>query len=131
MRTLQTYNGDDKIVYKELSYKLGGLFFKTHDILGRFAREKQYGDLFERLLQEKDFQYEREKVLSRTGEDIHKADFVIAGCVVVEFKVKPYVTREDYYQVRRYLEFSNLKLGIIVNFRQRYLKPKRVLNSKV
>jgi len=30
----------------------------------------------------------------------------------------------------RYLEAANLELGIIYNFRNTYLKPKRILNSK-
>ena len=32
--------------------------------------------------------------------------------------------------MQRYLTTYKKKLGIIVNFRQKYLKPKRVLNSK-
>lgn len=51
--------------------------------------------------------------------------------MVVEFKVKTFSTQTDYYQVKRYLEILGFKLGLLVNFRQKYLKPKRILNSKV
>lgn len=106
-----------QILHKELSYKLGGLFYKTHDTLGRFAREKQYADLFERLLQEAGISYEREKIISKTGDDLNRADFIIENSIVIEFKVKPFITREDYYQIKRYLEREDLLLGIIPNFR--------------
>ena len=39
-----------------------------------------------------------------------------------------FITKEDYYQMKRYLVSCNKDLGIIVNFREYYLKPKRVLN---
>ncbi len=118
------------IIYKELSYELCGILYKTHDILGRYALEKQYGDLIEKFLIEKNIAYEREKLISKTGDDINRADFIIENKIILELKVRPIITREDYYQVKRYLEFSDLFLGILVNFRHHYLKPKRIINSK-
>ena len=50
---------------------------------------------------------------------------------LIDFKCKPFITREDYYQMRRYLETIRRELGLIVNFRNKYLKPKRVLNTKI
>ena len=38
--------------------------------------------------------------------------------------------KEDYFQMRRYLASSGYRLGIIINFRQKILSPKRVLNTK-
>jgi GxxExxY protein len=82
-------------------------------------------------LSEKQIPYEREKLLSATGIDKNKADFLINNKIILEVKAMPYPTRKDYYQVRRYLRLRGLKLGIIVNFRQRYLRPKRILNPEV
>lgn len=36
-----------EIIQKELSYKIVGLLFKTDDELGRYASERQYGDLLD------------------------------------------------------------------------------------
>ena len=58
-------------------------------------------------------------------------DFLIEDKILLELKAKRIISKEDYYQVRRYLESLNLKLGLLVNFRDRYLKPKRILNSNV
>ena len=119
-----------EIIYKELSYKIVGILFKVHDELGRFAKEKYYADLFESLLKENKINYEREKRISKTGLDISKADFIIDAKIIVELKAKPVISKDDYYQVKRYLEFTNLRLGLLVNFSHKYLSPKRIINSK-
>ena len=125
----------EKLIYPELSYKINGVLFSVHNSLGRFCNEKQYGDAVEKLLVENNIKYEREKELPKSfeGEQDRRniADFLIESKILLELKVKRIISREDYYQVRRYLKSLNLKLGILVNFRDKYLKPRRVLNSNV
>ncbi len=121
-----------ELFHKELSFEINGLLFKTHNELGRFCRERQYGDFFEGLLKEKSFTYEREKEIPISGINslyTNKVDFLIEGKVLIDFKAKPLVTKEDYYQMNRYLNASGLKLGLIVNFRNTYLKPIRVVRA--
>jgi len=117
----------EKILYKELSYKITGLLFKTHKELGRFKNEKQYGDFFEELLKKESMSYEREYRIDNRCI----CDFIIDGKIILEFKAKNFITKEDYYQTQRYLNALNLELGVIVNFRQYRLSPKRVLNSSL
>jgi len=50
--------------------------------------------------------------------------------MVIEVKVKRLLTKGDYYQLQRYLASGNFRLGILVNFRQHYLKPKRIINAE-
>jgi GxxExxY protein len=123
------------LIYSDLSFKIVGILFKVHNQLGRYCNEKQYSDLIEKCLNDSKIKFEREKVLpeSFTGEkpSRNKVDFLIENKIVLEIKSKRVVIKEDYYQVRRYLEALNLKLGIIANFRNLYLRPKRVLNSKI
>ncbi|MFZ5364718.1 MAG: GxxExxY protein [Patescibacteria group bacterium] len=57
-------------------------------------------------------------------------DFIVGGKILLEFKTKDFIDKEDYYQAQRHLATLNLELGIIVNFRQKRLVPKRVLNSE-
>lgn len=123
----------DKVVYPELSYALGGIFFKVSNELGCFCKESQYCTAIEKLLQEKGIKYKREfnikseKELIKDNSD--RADFIIEDKIVVEVKAKRVIGREEYNQVKRYLNSLNFKLGILVNFHQRYLTPKRILNS--
>lgn len=120
----------NKIIYAELSYQLTGLCFQVHKNLGRFCREKQYSDALEQLLSENKIKHIRESELE-TGPKGNNPDFVIEDKIIVDLKAKNFVTKEDYIQMQRYLKGSNLKLGLIVNFRSTYLKPQRVINSDV
>ena len=133
MRMVRTHTNDtneDKILYRELSYRLNGLLFDVHNAIGRFGREKQYADAFSQLLQGQRISFEREKELplplvenSRTNV----ADFIIDGKILLEFKAKPLITKADYYQTQRYLQATGIKLGLLINFRNRYLKPIRII----
>ena len=126
---------NQKLILPELSYNISGILFAVQNNLGRFCNEKQYGDAIEKMLIENKIVYEREKELPKLfeGEQDRRniADFLIENKILLELKAKRIAGREDYYQVRRYLNSLNLKLGILVNFRDRYLKPRRILNSNV
>ena len=83
------------------------------------------------MLQDAELSYEREKELSTSFDGEHPkrniCDFVVENKIIIEVKVKRVILKEDYFQIQRYLTSSNLKLGIIVNFRQKFITPKRVL----
>lgn len=125
--------GLEKVVYPELSYSLGGIFFKVSNELGCFCKENQYCDAIEKLLKEKGINYKREFNVKSNKELIkdnsNRIDFIVEDKIVVEVKAKRIVGREEYNQVKRYLTSLDFKLGILVNFHQRYLTPKRILNS--
>jgi len=124
-----------RVFFKELSYKICGLCFKVHNKLGRFRNEQQYTDALERLLKENDIKYEREFVLpvSFEGEKARRnqVDFLIENSVLLDLKAKTIITKDDYFQMQRYLASTNKLLGIIVNFRQKFLVPKRVINNNL
>jgi len=98
-----------------------------------YYHEKQYADRVEFYLKKFQIRYEREKVLPKSFENEmnsrNKVDSLIENKIILEIKAKRVLEREDYYQVKRYLIALNKKLGIVVNFRDKYLRPKRILNS--
>ncbi|MDP3800204.1 MAG: GxxExxY protein [bacterium] len=116
-------NEDTKIIYKELSYKINGILFKVHNELERFCREKQYSDAIESLLKDAKINYIREKETSLKNIP----DFVIDNKIILEIKATPFVLREHFTQTQRYLQDHKIKLGILVNFRSKYLKPIRII----
>lgn len=122
-----------KPVYYELSYRISGILFTVHNERGRFCNEKQYGDAIEHHLKLQGIPYEREKVLLESFSGEHagrqKVDFLIDNKIILEIKAKRITERIDYYQVKRYLVALDKKLGILVNFREKFLTPKRILNS--
>lgn len=117
-------NTDTKLIYPELSYLLTGICFDVQNELGRFSREKQYGDMLEAKFQDKHIVYLREYRVAELG---NIADFIVDDKILIELKAKRFILKEDYYQVQRYLKSLNLKLGLIINFRDRFLKPKRII----
>jgi|SRR3990167_1327490 len=119
-----------KLIHPELSYKLTGLFFEVHNNVGRFGREKQYCDFLESILRRESIKYEREKnipIVNISNEHTNRADFIIDEKILIEMKAKPMILKEDYVQIQRYLQASGYKLGLLVNFRNRYLKPIRII----
>ena len=122
-----------KLVFPELSYKISGLLFKVHNDLGRFCKERLYGNALEKLLVEGKIPFEREKKLDIKTDGFfvtkNYAEFVIDNKIIVELKSKRMIERGDYIQTLRYLQLFNLPLALVVNFGQKFLKPKRILNS--
>lgn len=112
------------LIYPELSYLLTGLCFKVHNEMGCYAREKQYGDLLAKFLEHESIDFQREQSIGESGNVL---DFVVSQSVILELKAKRIVTKEDYYQTQRYLQESGMLLALIVNFRDKYLKPKRIV----
>lgn len=56
MYTNDTDNTDTKkheLLYEDLTFVINGVLFATHNELGPYAREKQYGDVAQRLFKEK------------------------------------------------------------------------------
>ena len=121
---------NNKIVEKELSYKLVGIFYKAQEEIGRFCRERQYADLIEKKLKEEKIIFKREWPIEVADRKSNFTDFIIEGKILVDLKAKPFIEKSDYFQMKRYLEIANLELGVIVNFQDKYLKPKRVLGKK-
>lgn len=87
-------------------------------------QKKQFADLLETKIIGKGWNYRREERIAESGNII---DFIIQDKVIIEVKSKPFLLKTDYYQLQRYLHSTQIKLGILVNFREQHLNPKRVL----
>ena len=112
------------LLFEDLTYEIRGILFEVHRELGRFAKEKQYGDLLEKKFVERKIKYKRELIIANSGNIV---DFLVEDCLLLEIKAKPFLLKTDYYQMQRYLQSTQIKLGLLVNFRPVYLNPQRVL----
>lgn len=91
---------------------------------GTFAKEKQFCDRLELKFKENDVGYKREVIVFGTG---NRVDFIVEDKILSEIKAMPFIGKEEYYQTQRYLKVLELKLGLLINFQRKYLKPQRVI----
>jgi len=117
----------DTVLFADECFQIFGICFYVQNKLGRFAREKQYADLLENRLKELGLKYEREFVVANSGNRI---DYLLFDRILLEIKAKPFLTREDYAQVQRYLQILELDLGLLINFQSRSAQPYRILRQK-
>lgn len=115
-----------ELLYPDLSYKITGMLFAVHNKLGRFCSERQFCDALEERLREDNINYIREKNINN-DMDGDRVDFCVDNKIIIECKAKKFVTKEDYISLQRYLQNSGKRLGIIVNFRNTYLRPRRII----
>lgn len=124
-----------EIIYKELSYKLYGIFYELQNRLGRDLIEKQYAEAIEQLFKKYAIKYKREVEIPIKFEGLeiqgNRLDFFVENLIPIDIKAKKCITREDYRQMKRYLIAVDRKLGLMINFREYPLKIKRIINSKV
>lgn len=94
---------EEKIIYKELSYRVCGLCFEVHSQLGRYRNEKQYADALENILKVNQLNYKREFAIpiSFNGELERRniVDFLIEDVLMLDAKAKTILTKEDYFQM--------------------------------
>jgi GxxExxY protein len=123
---MTTNTGENgKLIYPELSYQITGILFTVHNELGKYCKELQYSKAVAQKLDNAKVPYKRECAIGNSGNVV---DFVIDDKIILELKAKNFLSKDDYFQTRRYLVATGLRLGLLVNFRDKYLHPKRILN---
>lgn len=122
------------LVYPELSYKLMGVFFEVQNKLGNKFLEINLGNAIEAIPIRDKVKYEREQPITLNFEGGKLGDFfldfVVEDKIILELKRVYTITPNHIKQALRYLDGSNLKLCIIVNFTYKKIQYKRVINPK-
>jgi GxxExxY protein len=128
-------SASNKLIYPELSYKIIGVLFKAHTELGNRYQEKYYERAVGLALDHHGLKYKKQLpvILTFGGEPIGKyfLDFLIENKIVLELKAVLMLTPKDFKQISAYLKSSNIKLGILSNFRPEKLEYHRILNANV
>ena len=111
----------EKLLYKDLSYKLQGLFFEIRNDLGSGHKETIYQKALEKELARAEIKFEKEpaiKIYSSKGDylGLYRPDFLIENKILVELKATPHVSKEEAVRVYDYLRNGEYELAYLVNF---------------
>lgn len=123
------------IVFKEESYRIVGSCLSVFNKLGSGFLESVYQEALEKQFKQDNIPFEKEKRLHIKFDDIQldkffKADYICFNSIIVELKATPFIHNNDLAQVLNYLRATDMRLGILVNFGEKSLNYKRILNSK-
>lgn len=128
------FNNDNYPNQKE-TYDIIGVAMEVHKILGKGFSEIVYKDAIEYEFNQRNIFYQREKeyVVNYKGTILpHKfyADFVVFDKVILEVKSKKGIVEEHYAQVINYLTISGLEVALLINFHEKSLEYKRIVNTR-
>ncbi|NSW93822.1 MAG: GxxExxY protein [Bacteroidales bacterium] len=123
-----------EIVFKEESYRIIGSCLAVYNKLGSGFLESVYQEALEIQFNKDKIPFEKEKKLRIKFDDkqldkFFKADYVCFDSIIVELKATPFIHKNDIAQVLNYLRATDMRLGILVNFGEKSLTYKRVINS--
>jgi len=122
-----------EILFKNESYKIIGSCMKVHSTLGLGFSESVYQEALSIQFAKDGIPFEREKVLEVYFDEVKlkkhfKEDFVCFESIIIELKASSFIHYDNIDQTRNYLKSTRFKLGLLVNFGEKSLVYKRVLN---
>lgn len=119
----------EKIIYKELSYKLVGCFYEVYNALGPGHKEQIYHEALALEFKSKGISFDDKKRLKveYKGQEIgiYQPDFIIEDKIIVEIKSLLQMPKVFEKQLYYYLRGTDYKLGYLVNFGAEKLEIRR------
>ncbi len=121
----------EAILLKDEVYKITGCAMPVLNALGHGFNEKVYENslAIEMSLQAIRFSKQKEFNISYRDEIVgtYVPDFIVDDQVVVELKTIDRITDIEKGQIANYLRVANLKVGLILNFKNPKLEWQRVV----
>lgn len=111
---------EEKIIYKDLAYKIVGCFFEAYNTLGPAHKEQIYHKTLAMEFESKNISFNDRKRLKvkYKGREIGicEPDFIIEDKIIVEIKSLLQLPKVFEKQLYYYLRGTDYKLGYLVNF---------------
>lgn len=119
--------------HEDLTYKTIGVAMAVHRKLGPGYKEIFYQRAMEDGLAEAELSFEAQKNLAVYDGDrllgYYIPDLIVEEKVIVELKAFATLHQKYLGQVITYLNFTGLPIGLLINFGERSLRPRRVFPS--
>lgn len=117
----------------ELTYRIIGCAMKVHNTLGNGFQEVIYQRCLAIELEKAGLEFLREQEMPVYYENIHvgtrRADFIIAGQVMVELKAIIKLEEVQLAQALNYLTAYQIEKGLLINFGSTSLEVKRLFRK--
>jgi len=122
---------EEKIIYKDLSYKVVGLAIQVWKELGYGFLEKVYENALMILLQESGIKAEQQVPIKVNfhGKVVgdYIADILVENQIILELKAQDKIIDVHKAQTLNYLKATGLKLAIVLNFGKDRLESERLV----
>ena len=122
----------DKVIYRDLSYRVMQAVFEVHNTLGPGFVESVYEEALAYELELRDIPFERQQVVTvcYKGRVVgtHRLDLVVDSKILLELKAVSALTDLFKQQTLSYLKATGLKLGILANFGTPRVEHVRIAN---
>ena len=121
-------------LYEKESYKIRGACFDVWKAFGGAFKEKAVDKALTKALEKRELKIEEQKRINIYFEGekvgVYIPDKVVNNSILLEIKLKPFLTKQDIDQFWKYLKGSQYKLGFLINFGQK-LTIKRIVYDLV
>ena len=122
---------ENKILYKDLSYKIVGLAMQVHNKLGFGFSEKVYENSTMILFRREGIQAKQQTPITVyfEGEVVgdYYADILVEDKIILELESAEEIADAHRSQVLNYLKATGLQLAIILNFGKEGLEYERLV----
>ena len=122
---------NDDFLYKDLTYKIRGVFFEVNKNIGLGHKEDIYHKALEIEFEKVGLKFKSKKNIDikYDGKKIgtYQPDFIVEDKVLIELKAVPEIGKPQLNQVWTYLKGCEYKLALLVNFGTKSLDIKRIV----
>lgn len=119
--------------HEDLTYRIIGAAMVVHSRIGPGHKEAIYQRALEEQFCQAKLSFEPEKNLPIYDGNrllgFYIPDFIVEGKVIVEIKAFSTMPQKYLGQVITYLNHTGLPIGLLINFGERSLRPRRVFPS--
>lgn len=118
-----------KLEYEDLTYKIRGAIFEVYNILGPGFKELIYHNSLREEFDKKKINYKEKEKISviykgkKVG--IYEPDFIVEDKIIIEIKAVELMPNVFEKQLYSYLNATNYRIGLLVNFGGNKLEIRR------
>ena len=132
LHELTNSTNKEKIIYKDLSFRIMEAVFEVHNILGPGYSENIYESALAKEFKDRKMDYTRQGLIEvhykgvKIGE--YRLDMVVEGKIILELKAVSELNEIFKSQLLSYLKATEMELGILINFGSKEVEFKRIVN---